>query len=167
MRRRRPNPRHVKIHRSYTVEEAACLLGAHKNTIRHWLKSGLPAIDDRRPTLVHGRDLRAFLELRRRKAKRPCPPGHLYCLRCRSPKRPAGRMTDYLPMTPISGNLRAICPECEALMHRRIGIAQLDVVQADLDIAFPHGDPRIRESARSCVDCDSGSEKVSYENAQP
>jgi hypothetical protein len=31
---RRPNYRQVKIHRSHTVEEIACLFGIHKNTVR-------------------------------------------------------------------------------------------------------------------------------------
>ena len=41
---RRLNPRRVKIHRCYTVEEVAKLFGAHKNTVRGWLKAGLPRI---------------------------------------------------------------------------------------------------------------------------
>ena len=35
---RRFNPRRVKIHRNYTVEEVARLFGVHKNTVRDWLK---------------------------------------------------------------------------------------------------------------------------------
>ena len=38
---------------------------AHKNTVRGWLKSGLETVDDRRPTLVLGRKLSAFLHARR------------------------------------------------------------------------------------------------------
>jgi excisionase family DNA binding protein len=59
---RRPNPRLIKIHRSYSIDEAARLLHAHKNTIRSWIKQGLPIIDRRRPTLIHGADLSAFLK---------------------------------------------------------------------------------------------------------
>jgi transposase-like protein len=49
---RHPNPRLVKLHRNYSVEEIARLFDLHKNTVRHWLKQGLAAIDDRRPRLV-------------------------------------------------------------------------------------------------------------------
>ena len=43
---KRLNPRRVKIHRSYTVEEVAMLFRVHKNTVRAWLKIRPPA--DRR-----------------------------------------------------------------------------------------------------------------------
>src|SRR5215471_15431674 len=78
---RRPNPRLIKIHRSYSIYEAAQLLRAHKNTIRTWIKQGLPIIDRRRPTLIYGADLSAFLKNRRNRAKQPCPPGHMYCFK--------------------------------------------------------------------------------------
>ena len=90
MRKRHPNHRLVKIHRSYTVEEIAKLFGIHKNTVRGWVKSGLATSDDKRPMLILGHDLAAFLQARRVKNKRPCKPGEIYCVRCRAPKFPAG-----------------------------------------------------------------------------
>src|SRR5205814_10484186 len=110
---RHPNPRLVKIHFSYTVEEIARILKLHKNTVRNWVKQeGLATIDNQRPTLIHGGDLVRFLQARRKGGKQPCPPGHMYCVKCRSPRRPAGAMADYLPIISTSGNLRALCPEC-------------------------------------------------------
>jgi hypothetical protein len=29
-------------------------------------------------------------------------------------------MTEYIPITPTSGNLKALCPECTSIMYRRI-----------------------------------------------
>ena len=165
MARHRVNPRLVKIHRSYTVEEAALRLGTHKNTIRNWIRQGLSVTDDRRPTLIHGADLRHFLEARRQHAKQPCPPGHIYCVRCRAPKPPAGGMADYLPMTPTSGNLRGICPDCETLIHRRVALRGIDAIRAELDISFPEAPTRIRDSAMASVNCDSREDGEANENA--
>jgi len=67
MGKRHPNPRLVKIHRSYTVEEIANLLGKHKNTVRNWIKDGLSTIDDKRPMLILGHDLAQFIKQSRAK----------------------------------------------------------------------------------------------------
>lgn len=165
-RRRRPNPRLVKIHRSYAVEEIARVLGVHKNTVRTWVKSGLTTIDRRRPTLVHGLALATFLSERRRRGKQTCRPGEVYCVRCRSPKVPAANMADYLAITPTSGNLRGICPDCSSLMHRRVALARLWAVAADLDITFPQAVRRIGESRPPSVNCDLSKGLPTDEDAQ-
>jgi hypothetical protein len=162
---RHPNPRLAKIHRSYTVEEIARVVRKHKNTVRAWIKQGLRPIDGRRPTLVHGLELMRFLQDRRMRGKRPCPPGHMYCLKCRTPKQPAAGMADYLPINDSSGNLRALCPVCGKFMHRRISLAKLKIVGADLDIAFPQAVSRIRESSVPSVDCDSSMKAPVHEDS--
>jgi hypothetical protein len=161
---RHPNPRLVKMHRSYTVEEIARLFSKHKNTVRAWIKQGLQPIDGRRPTLIHGLELVRFLQNRRMSGKRPCPPGHMYCLKCRSPKQPAEGMVDYLPITSTSGNLRALCADCGTLMHRRVALAKLNIVGAGLDIAFPQAVSRIRGSAAPSLNCDSRPKAQVHEN---
>ena len=105
MKRRHPNHRLVKIHRSYTVEEIAKLFGIHKNTVRHWVKEGLATVDDKRPMLILGHVLIAFLQARRVKNKQTCKPGELYCVRCRAPKSPAGDMAEYSPSRRSSATL--------------------------------------------------------------
>ena len=137
MGKRYPNPRLVKIQRSYKVEEVASLLGKHKNTVRNWIKDGLATIDDKHPILILGLDLVAFLQARRRKNKQSCKPGQLYCVRCRIPKFPAGDMADYEPVTEKFGNLTAICPDCDSIINRRVSLARIWEVSGNLDISFP------------------------------
>jgi hypothetical protein len=71
----------VKIHRNYTVEEIARLFGIHKNTVREWIKAGLPVLDDKRPMLVLGQQLGIFLQARRFKNKQSCQSGEMHCFR--------------------------------------------------------------------------------------
>jgi hypothetical protein len=147
MSKRHPNPRLAKIHRNYTVEEIANLFGVHKNSVRNWVKGGLPTSDDRRPMLILGRDLVAFLQARRVKNKRPCQPGEIYCMRCRAAPatgRRYGRVPRPSPAT--SGNLIGICPCCDSMMYRRVNLARLAQVGANLDITMPQALPHIDES---------------------
>ena len=154
---RHPNPRLVKIHRSYTVEEIANLFGVHPNTVRDWIKRrGLPTSDQKRPFLILGRDLVAFLQARRAKNKRPCQPGEIYCVRCRAPKAPAGAMADYEPVTETLGNLIAICPDCNAIMNRRVSLAKLEQIRGRLDITMPQALRHIGESTQPSVNSDLG-----------
>jgi hypothetical protein len=41
--------------------------------VRNWVKGGLPTSDDRRPMLILGRDLVAFLQARRVEEQAPLP----------------------------------------------------------------------------------------------
>jgi Helix-turn-helix domain len=162
---RHPNPRLVKVHRNYSVEDVARLFGLHKNTVRNWLKQGLPAIDDRRPMLILGRELSRFLHERRQKAKQSCGPGRIYCIACRAPKLPAGKMAECIPTGPHAGNLRGICPDCDRLIYRRVNLAKIDAVRGDLEITFTRPCPRLGESAAPSANCDSGEKAQAHENA--
>jgi len=154
MRKRHPNPRLAKIHRNYTVDEVAHLFGIHKNTVREWVKRGLPTSDGRRPMLILGRELVAFLSARRAKNKRTCQPGEIYCVRCRAPRAPAGDMVDYMPVTATLGNLVAICSACETMMYRRVSLAKLEQVRGILDVTMPQALEHIGESAQPTVNSD-------------
>jgi excisionase family DNA binding protein len=133
---RRLNPRLAKTHYSFTVEEVANLFRVHRNTVRQWLRHGLPAVDSRRPTLILGRELAAFLHTRRESRKRTCKTGEIYCVRCREPRRPAGEMADYEPLTATSGNLIGLCPSCGSLIYRRVNRERLDQVRGELAVTL-------------------------------
>jgi excisionase family DNA binding protein len=154
MRKQRPNARLVKIHRNYAVEDAAKLLGVHKNTIRAWIKQGLPLIDSRRPVLILGAALQTFLQEKRVKNKRPCKPNELYCLRCRAPKRPAADMVELQAVTEKLGNLLAICPDCSTLMHKRYSLAKADQLSSLLDITFTQAHEHIVDTSKPTVNSD-------------
>lgn len=154
MRKRHQNHRLVKVHRNYSVEEVAGLFGIHKHTVRRWVKEGLTVIDNKRPMLILGSHLKAFLQERRQRNKRPCRSGQLYCVRCRSPKYPAGGMADYKPTTETMGNLVAICPDCSTIMNRRISLAKITTTCSDMDLSLPQDLQRLIERANPTVNSD-------------
>lgn len=154
MGKRHPNYRLVKIHRNYSVEEITILFSVHKHTVRHWIKAGLPTIDKMRPMLILGYDLRGFLQARRNKNKTTLKPGEFYCVRCRLPKLPAGGFAEFSPITEKIGNLIAICPDCDAIMNRRVSMAKISQVCGPIDISFPEAIEQVIDRDNPTVNSD-------------
>ena len=152
--KRHANYRRAKIHRNYTVEDVADLFDVHKNTVRAWIKAGLPTCGAKRPVLILGIDLANFLRARRTKNKRPCKPGEFYCFRCRVPKSPAEGMTDLLHVTDKVGHLKALCPDCLCVMNRRVSMSKLAQVWGKMDITFPQALEQVSESTQPNVNSD-------------
>jgi len=163
---RRLNPRRVKVHRSYTVEEVAKLFGVHENAVRNWLKSGLPKVDERRPILILGRQLASFLHVRRELNRQRCRAGEFYCFHCRAPRRPVERAAEYLPLTAQSGNLKATCTNCGTRMYRRVSLSKLAAIAGDLQIQMPLAEERIGDCPDPSPNCDLTQEPETYANAE-
>lgn len=132
-----PNPRRVKIHRNYTVEESALICNVHKNTVRSWIKNGLATVDRIRPILILGKDLRAFLEAKRAKNKHKLQSGEIYCVRCRVGIRPLDDFAELQSFGDIGWSLVGFCPHCECEVFRRIGMARISQAIGDLEVAIP------------------------------
>ncbi|MBY4636571.1 helix-turn-helix domain-containing protein [Sphingopyxis sp. XHP0097] len=152
---RRINPRLIKIHRAYSVEEAARALGAHKNSVRGWIKDGLPVVDGGRPVLILGHELRAYLERKRKTAKRPCPPGTIYCFKCRDPRRPALGMVEYVASDPAPGNLTALCEACDTMLFRRARRSDIATIMPGIDVQIREAGARLLERSSPPPNCDS------------
>ena len=150
---RRANPRLLKMHRSYSVEEAALKLGVHKNSIRGWIKAGLPILDNSRPIIILGGELKAWLDKKRKAAKRPCPPGTFYCFKCRTPKAPALGMVEYKPMNKTTGNLIALCTDCGTMMHRRARQEAIEAIMPNLAIQITEAKLSIIERTPPPLNC--------------
>lgn len=143
---RRYNSRRAKIHRTYSVAELAKLYGVHRNTVLRWMKRGLTPIEPKRPFLFHGEEVRAFLSDHNPR-RQSCDEGEIYCVKCRSPKRPAGGEIDYIPRTTsAAGVLQGLCPTCLSVLNRIIKHTDLDSVCRGLNISHRDGQERIDDS---------------------
>lgn len=149
----RTNPRRVKLHRIYSTAELAACCGVHKNTVRHWQAIGLEPVSKGRPTLFDGATVRAFLAKRNASRKRPCPPGTLYCFKCRQPCAPAMGMVEATRQNATTGNLSAICEVCGTMMHRRTRLAAIGEIMPNLDVQIREAGPRICERTEPSLNC--------------
>ncbi|MBO9420317.1 helix-turn-helix domain-containing protein [Labrenzia sp. R4_2] len=122
---RRISAARVKSNRSYSVDEAAEIVGVTVQTIRAWLKQGLRCLNASRPTLILGADLKDFLKERTAKNALTLSVGEFKCFRCKAPKTPAFNLATYHPFCASQGRLQAFCPTCEGPMSRIVGSADL------------------------------------------
>ena len=124
----------IKKNQSYTVAELATVTCVSELSIRRWIEEGMKAIDTCRPTLIMGFSALSFLRSRQSKAKQPMKLDELYCLRCKTPRAPLGRMADYISQSAAGGRLVALCAVCECSCNRNISASQLPAFERVLDI---------------------------------
>jgi hypothetical protein len=124
----------VKANRNYTVEEAADVAGATPQTVRAWIKRGLPAMNGQRPVLILGSALKEFLARAEADRKRPLQVGEFFCLGCKSARAPALAMADYVALSANHGFLRAFCAVCEGPCTRVVSAAALPAWRAISEI---------------------------------
>lgn len=142
---KRPSWRGIKIHRSYTIDEAARALRVAKGTVQRWLKiEGLLAMKDQRPFLIHGQDLIEFLKRDKRSGKK-CKLQEAYCFSCREPREPAGGMADLVSISDKIGDLQALCSHCGGMMHKRVSMRLQGQLGTLLDLTIRQRPSPIRK----------------------
>lgn len=146
---RRGHARNVKTHRSYTVDEAASVANVAKGSVLRWVKLGLlPALVDRRPYLILGADLSDFLKAKRSRGTKLAL-AELYCFKCRGPRKAALGLAEYIPMSPASGNLRALCECCTTLMHKAFSLSRLGDLGKVLIVTIREDNQHLDDAARA------------------
>ena len=132
----------VKIHRSYTVNEAARLTGSCKGTVRRWIKNGLPALQSQKPIIIKGADLREYLK-GKSKPKQKCALDECHCFKCKSNQKLAFGEAEIVFDKSPAPNMRGLCGTCSTLMHKRISNAAIPDLEAKLQITFRQADEPI------------------------
>lgn len=135
MGKRRYSTRGINGHQSYSIDEISYILDVTPQTIRTWIKSGmLEAMTSKKPFLVYGANLKAYLDNRRKVSTR-LGPGEFYCLSCRTMSRPYGDMADH-SFLGTQQRLSALCGECERPVSLLVGPDKLEIYKAILDVAM-------------------------------
>jgi excisionase family DNA binding protein len=155
-RNRRADWRRIKGKYSYTVEEVARALNLHRNTVRNWVRcGGLPAMTGSRPHLILGAVLVEFLKRRRLAQKRKCGLGELYCLKCRTPRKPVAELIEHRPMASDRTRIVAICSTCERLMHRFVANRNLGASLREFGVLSGPADGSLTDTGYPGLNCHS------------
>lgn len=139
------NPNLVKINRNYSFEELAAVFGVHKNTVSAWVKNGLPCLKERRPFLILGEDARTYLQGQRVSKKQKCKPNELFCMRCKTPTRPAENYVEYMPSSATKGRLAGFCGRCECVVNKFVRYDSLERYSGIFDLSKPNALERVKK----------------------
>ena len=150
--RRRSNYRLVKIHRNYSIEEAARLSGVASLTVRRWIKDELlPAVLGRKPILILGTELADFLGARSHHGGAKLQLEQCYCFKCRSPRSPALGFAEFIPRTPTTGNIRAFCEICDTVMNKAVSMSSLPALSRLVEVTIGQAEQHLMDSARASL----------------
>jgi hypothetical protein len=133
-KKRTYNIRLIRRDYSYEIGEIVELFRLHPNSVRMWLKQGLPTIDGRRPTLIHGSELISFLGCRQTDRRKSCQPGEFFCCRCREPRAPWESVVDIEIRDERRLLLKGICEACEAPINRLGLVEKIDEYRSRFNI---------------------------------
>ncbi|RMA40991.1 helix-turn-helix domain-containing protein [Rhodophyticola porphyridii] len=125
----------IKSLRCYTIPEAAGVTGVSDRTIRAWIKQGLTAMSDERPTLVRGDALISYIQRQRQGRKSRLSPDEFYCLKCRAARKPAGGLVD-CELDGTRAKLSAICETCDTIMHKPIAHERVAILNDVFDVTL-------------------------------
>ncbi len=142
----------IKRDFGYYIPEICDLLGAHKNTVLRWIRNGLPKIDDSKPFLIHGSQLRGFLANQQTSRKSRCGPDEFYCFRCRQPRRPWNGIVDITFRSNKVLNLSGLCEQCECVINKCNSVANLPQIAKTFNLQAVHNS-RIVETLHPRVRC--------------
>lgn len=104
----------------YDVEEVCAMYkrySLHPQTVRQWIKDGLPTIDQRKPTLIYGAELKAFLGKMNSAHKCQTAFDQMFCLKCRDAKTPYQKRVQ-LEQTKNYVKAKAHCLSCKTIMNK-------------------------------------------------
>lgn len=139
----RINPNHVKMHRSYTVIEASVALTVHPKTVRNWIRAGLPVIDQSRPLLIHGSDLKVYLKRKRKAHLHQCELSEMYCFKCKSPKKPSIEKLQFFAKPAGMVQMTGYCFECEGKANKFVSVRDVNEIWRELGGKLPIGEKHL------------------------
>ena len=144
---RRHNPERAMLHLNYTILEIAALYQVNKTTVSNWISAGLITVDRKRPLLVTGVALRAFIKARMAAKKRPLMPGEIYCAPCKRTGRPQGDRAVLKGVSETSSNLIGICTKCGRRNFRGVALRNMGADCAGLSLTFEGRDDTCKAEA--------------------
>ena len=89
------------------------MLEVSKQAVWHWIKAGrLKALDGKRPYIIHGSDLAAFIIATTKARKFGGDRFEFACMKCRAPKLPKDGVVYTKPLNAYQVLVKGLCGDC-------------------------------------------------------
>ena len=137
-KKRKYNTNLIKETLNYSIHDIASLFRIHRGTVRQWIKEGLPLIDNHKPFLVLGSDLKEFLKKRQGNRKTKCNANELYCCKCRKPRTSWDNLVDLKILNERRLLIMGICSQCDTKTNKLSSLKNLDEIKEIFDVQTIH-----------------------------
>lgn len=135
------NTKKIKTRESYLTKGICELLGVHPRTVQAWIKEGLKTINEQKPFLIMGYDLKEFLDEKNTKRKHRLEKNEFYCTKCRH----GVRSTDNDVWLEISDYtigkegfnaliIKGVCENCGSRLNRFSHTGKLDEIKQAFNV---------------------------------
>jgi hypothetical protein len=137
MSSRKKNPNSIKIHRSYTVIEVSETLGVHPKTVRNWIRVGLPVVDEKRPLLISGIDLKIYLKKKRNNYMHQCEVHEMFCFKCKQPCNPSIESLKFIAKPAGMAQMAGRCGEFGCKANKYVSWRDVNQIWVELGGKLP------------------------------
>ena len=129
------NLRLIKTREAYTTAKICELLNVHERTVQEWYKEGLKKLNEQKPFLVMGHELKRFLEKKLKSRKTKLSPDEFYCTKCRKGVKPTNNVSIIVSVNSIGNKgykamtIKGICENCNSKLNRFSHTGKLEDVK--------------------------------------
>lgn len=102
----------------YDLEAICRLYGIHSKTVLAWFKKGLKSIDNKKPILVYGNDLKIFLGKLNESSKCHLGFEEMFCIKCKEGKTPLKKQIQLEKFEQKFLKAKALCQTCKTKMNK-------------------------------------------------
>lgn len=105
-----------KYWRCYDVDMLGRLYGVHEKTILGWKRKGLKPINNKKPFLFYGYDVKEFVGKMNEENKCSTEFHQLFCSKCQEGKDPFKKEIQLIPANHKCIKITALCRDCKSKM---------------------------------------------------
>lgn len=149
----RTNPNRIKIHSLYTVIEVSETLGVHPKTVRNWIHAGLPVVDEKRPLLIRGVDLKIYLKPNRKTYMFRCELNEMYCFKCKKPQTPDIGSVEFIAKPAGMAQMNGHCSECGCEANKYVSWRDVNQIWLELGGKLPIAEKHLILRGKALLNC--------------